>query len=102
MLYKHTKKIIIRNYGWISRIIKKKNTYFISIHKPLVIGGCLKKGEKVFSYYGEDGEFRPVMITYLDGRPRAKAKLETVNQNGFVELQDRTKILNLSLVGKAD
>jgi len=55
--------------GWTSKVQKKKCTFFISISKLVVIGTCLQVGTTLFCYLFKDNEKRPVVLTYLDGKP---------------------------------
>ena len=59
--------------GWKSKIILKRATAYISINKMVVDGCCLEKGEELFSYLAEDEKERKIIITYLDGKKKAKS-----------------------------
>lgn len=63
-------KIKFQNIGWKSKVSQKRATFSISINKLVVIGSCLKKGQILYSYLGEDDDNRPIMITYLDGKEK--------------------------------
>lgn len=72
-----------KEIGWISKIQKRKHTFFISIAKLVAIGSLLKSGDKIYSYTAEiDG--RNALITYLDGMPREKDnKVEAIGITRF-------------------
>lgn len=63
-------KIKFQNIGWRSKVSQKRATFSISINKLVVIGSCLKKGQVLYSYLGEDDKNRSVIITYLDGKEK--------------------------------
>lgn len=74
-----------KNIGWVSKIQKRKHTFFFSIAKLVAIGSLLKNGDKIYSYTAED-QGRNVIITYLDGLPREKDReVEPVEYNSFIE-----------------
>jgi hypothetical protein len=56
--------------GWKSLLQKRAGTSRILILKSVVRGLCLERGMPIYSYTGEDADGRPVMIAYLDGKPR--------------------------------
>ena len=58
--------------GWKSKIILKRATAYVSINKLVVDGCCLEKGEILYSYLAEDEKGRKIIITYLDGKKKAK------------------------------
>ena len=74
-----------KEIGWISKIQKRKHTFFISIAKLVAIGSLLKNGDKAYSYTADiDG--RNAIITYLDGEPREKGKeISALEYNSFIE-----------------
>lgn len=77
-----------QNLGWVSKIQKRRHTFFFSIAKLVAIGSLLKKKDKVYSYMAEDNG-RDVIITYLDGMPREKdKKIEMIDQNTFLEIKE--------------
>ncbi|MDO8517189.1 MAG: hypothetical protein Q7S33_03625 [Nanoarchaeota archaeon] len=59
--------------GWKSKIILKRATAYISINKLVVDGCCLEKGQELYSYLAEDKKGRKIIITYLDGKKKAKS-----------------------------
>lgn len=59
--------------GWKSKIILKRATAYISINKLVVDGCCLEKGQILYSYLAEDESRRKTIITYLDGKKKAKS-----------------------------
>jgi len=76
-----------KEIGWISKIQKRKHTFFFSIAKLVAIGSLLQKKDKVYSYMAEDNG-RNIIITYLDGEPRDKnKKTEMIDQNTFLEIE---------------
>ncbi len=91
MLGKMAKFLFIRNYGWMSKLVRRKNTYFLSINKAVAVGSRLQTGSVLYSYLAEDDTNRPIIITYLDGEPRHETQLEMVSQTGFVEKENLSK-----------
>ena len=85
MLHASMASLKFKNIGWISKLQKRKHTFFFSIAKLVAVGNLLRNGDKVYSYMAEkDG--RNVIITYLDGMPREKnKKIEAVEYNAFIE-----------------
>ena len=63
-------KIKYQAVGWKSLLQKRGGTSRILILKSVVRGLCLERGMPIYSYVGEDSEGRPVMVSYLDGKPR--------------------------------
>ena len=59
--------------GWKSKIILKRATAYVSINKLVVDGCCLEKGQILYSYLAEDEKGRKIIITYLDGKKKAKS-----------------------------
>ena len=58
--------------GWKSKIILKRATAYISINKLVVEGCCLEKGQILYSYLAEDEKGKKIIITYLNGKKKAK------------------------------
>jgi len=56
--------------GWKSLLQIRGGTSRILVLKTVVRGLCLERGQPIYSYIGEDPEVRPVMVSYLDGKPR--------------------------------
>ena len=63
-------KIAYDAIGWKSLLQTRRGTSRILILKSVVRGLCLERGMPIYSYVGEDPEGRPVMVSYLDGKPR--------------------------------
>ena len=63
-------KITLESIGWKSLLQKRGGTSRILVLKSVVRGLCLERGMPIYSYVGEDRDGRPVMVSYLDGRPR--------------------------------
>lgn len=63
-------KIKFQNIGWRSKVSQKRSTLSISINKLVVVGSCLKKGDVLYSYLGEDENGRVIMVTYLDRKEK--------------------------------
>lgn len=79
-------EIEFKNLGWISKVQKRKLTYFLSISKVVAIGSALENGQKLYSYLCKDNEKRDIILIYLDGNPRDKnKKTKIVNYNLFLE-----------------
>ena len=66
--------------GWRSLLQIRGGTSRILILKTVVRGLCLKRGQPIYSYIGEDDEGRPVMVSYLDGNPRFRQDGEDDDQ----------------------
>jgi len=82
----HSKKIEFKNLGWISKVQKRKLTFFISISKVVAVGSALENGQQLYSYLGKAKENRDIILIYLDGKPRDKdKKIKLVNYNLFLE-----------------
>lgn len=62
--------------GWKSLLQIRAGTSRILILKSVVRGLCLERGQPIYSYVGEDSKGRPVMVSYLDGKPRIIPKRE--------------------------
>lgn len=60
-------------WGWKSKIILKRATAYISINKLVVEGCCLEKGQILYSYLAEDEKGKKIIITYLNGKKKAKS-----------------------------
>ena len=54
--------------GWKSLLQNRAGTSRILVLKSVVRGLSLERGMPIYSYVGEDGEGRSVMLSYLDGR----------------------------------
>jgi hypothetical protein len=70
---KRKKKQVLVDFdsvGWKSLLQQKGGTSKILILKSVVRGLCLERGMPIYSYVGEDQEGRPLMVSYLDGKPR--------------------------------
>ena len=67
--------------GWKSLLQQRGGTSRILVLKSVVRGLCLERGMPIYSYVGEDPEGRPVMVSYLDGKPRIISKRESKDEN---------------------
>ncbi|MFH1275819.1 MAG: hypothetical protein ABIH82_01800 [Candidatus Woesearchaeota archaeon] len=67
-------KISFENIGWTSKVAQKRSTFSVSINKLVALGNMLEKGEALYSYLAKDEDNRPIMITYLDSKPKKKCK----------------------------
>ncbi len=56
--------------GWKSKVSKRRFTFSISMNKLVALGSNLEKGQILYSYLAEDKNNRPIIIVYLDGKPR--------------------------------
>ena len=65
--------------GWKSLLQQKGGTSKILVLKTVVRGLCLERGMPIYSYIGEDSESRPVMVSYLDAKPRILPKHRAIN-----------------------
>ena len=58
-------------FGWKTNLQQKRGTSKITISKPVAIGAGLEKGQELYCYLGKDRKERPIMVVYLDRKPRA-------------------------------
>ncbi|MDO8563618.1 MAG: hypothetical protein Q7R87_01275 [Nanoarchaeota archaeon] len=58
------------NIGWKSKLMQKRSTFSITINKVVAVGSDLQKGQEIYCYLAEDEKKRPIMIAYLDGKPK--------------------------------
>jgi hypothetical protein len=65
-----TTQVCFQAIGWRSMLQIRAGTSRILILKSVVRGLCLERGMPVYSYVAEDSDGRPVMVSYLDGKPR--------------------------------
>ncbi len=65
-------EVKFQNVGWKSKLSVKRATFSVSINKVVIMGSALEKGDILYSYLGEDNSRRPIIITYLDGKPKTK------------------------------
>lgn len=81
-----SKEIEFKNLGWVSKVQKRKLTYFLSISKVIAVGSVLDNGQRLYSYLSKDNQGRDIIIIYLDGNPRDKdKKTKIINYNLFLE-----------------
>jgi hypothetical protein len=58
-------------FGWTSPVQKnRKGTSRITINKLVATGIGLESGQKLYCYAARDKTGRPLMVTYLDRKPR--------------------------------
>ena len=57
-------------FGWKTNLQKKRGTSKITINKIIAIGAGLEKGQVLYCYLARDKKERPMIVVYLDGRPR--------------------------------
>lgn len=50
--------------------MQKRATFSISINKLVATGCFLEKGQSLYCYLAEDGDKRPIMLVYLDGKKK--------------------------------
>jgi len=63
-------------FGWTSVVQKnRKETSRITINKLVATGLRLESGQKLFCYVARDDGNRPLLVVYLDGRPRPEVKV---------------------------
>jgi len=63
-------RITYQPIGWRSLLQIRAGTSRILILKTVVRGLCMEKGMPIYSYVCEDQEGRPLMVSYLDGKPK--------------------------------
>ncbi len=76
--------IIFKGIGWISKIQKKKHTFFISISKFIALGNLFNPKQKLYSYLAEE-KGRNVLVIYLDGEPRTNESPQIIEHNIFYD-----------------
>ncbi len=60
-------------FGWTSPVQKnRKGTSRITINKLIATGLALESGQKLYCYVAQDKTERPLMVVYLDGKPRGE------------------------------
>jgi len=60
-------------FGWTSPVQKnRKGTSRITINKMVATGLGLESGQKLFCYVAQDPKSRPMLVVYLDGKPRSE------------------------------
>jgi len=60
-------------FGWTSLVQKnRKGTSRITINKMVATGLSLESGQKLFCYVAQDPNNRPMLVVYLDGKPRGE------------------------------
>jgi len=67
-------KVTFESIGWISKVAQKRATFSISIFKPVALGSCLEKGQRLYCYCAQDEQKRPIIIIYLDGKSKRSVK----------------------------
>ena len=75
--------------GWVSKITKRRVSYYVSIESLVAKGTGLRKGQKLHSYFLEETG-RPIMKTYLDGLDKDGNKFEQDIERK-VKTDDRTE-----------
>lgn len=53
--------------GWISKVMKRRATFSIAIHKVVCDGVALRRGQTLYCYFSEENN-RPILKVYLDGK----------------------------------
>ena len=62
-------------FGWTSPVQKnRKGTSRITINKLVATGIGLETGRRLYCYVAQDKEKRPLMVVYLDGKPRKEGE----------------------------
>jgi len=56
--------------GWKTKVAQKRSTFSITINKAVAVGSALQKGQELYCYLSEDDYGRPIVIIYLDGKPK--------------------------------
>lgn len=63
-------RLKLLHMGWKTKLAQKRATFSISINKAVAVGSTLTKGQTLYCYLAEDAEKRPLILVYLDGKPR--------------------------------
>ena len=56
--------------GWVSAVDVSRGTYRLRISKTVAEGARLKKGQILYCYRRRDSNRRPVLMVYLDEKPK--------------------------------
>lgn len=59
----------LESFGWRTYVQDKRGTSKITINKNVAIGAGLSGGKHLYCYLAKDGD-RPMVLVYLDGKPR--------------------------------
>ena len=62
----------IESFGWKTSVQQKRGSSKITINKIIAVGAGLEKGQAVYCYVAKDKKGRPMILVYLDGKPRSK------------------------------
>ena len=65
----------IETFGWKTYLQNRRGTSKITINKNVAVGACLEKGQFLYCYLAKDKNSRPIVLVYLDGKPREKVNL---------------------------
>ncbi len=69
--------------GWLVRLQKKGNSYYLNMVRELVLGNGLQKGQKLYYYFGcIDG--RKVVMVFLDGKERSDDEEVSIDSRTFL------------------
>jgi predicted transcriptional regulator len=73
------------NFGWISRVQKnQRGTFRLTLNRMVALGCDLQRGQKLYCYLAKDSKNRPILVIYLDGKPR--------NSNGKCKICHKNEI----------
>lgn len=67
-------RITFESIGWKSLLQLRAGTSKILVPRAVVRGLCLEREMPIYSYVGVDCRGRPVMVSYLDGKPRMSVR----------------------------
>ena len=57
-------------FGWKTNLQVKRGSSKITISKPVAVGAGLEKGQILYCYLARDTDDRPIVVVYLDRKPR--------------------------------
>ena len=58
------------SFSWITPCQVKRGIYRMTLNKVFALGACLTRGMKLYCYQESSRERRPIIVIYLDGKPR--------------------------------
>lgn len=65
----------LETFGWKTYLQNRRGTAKITINRNVAIGAGLEGGEFLYCYLAKDREGRPMVVVYLDGKPRSRMPL---------------------------
>jgi hypothetical protein len=60
----------LETFGWKTTAQEKRGSFKLTIHKNVAVGSGLSKGFPLYCYLAKDPQERPIIVVYLDSKPR--------------------------------